>query len=98
MRPKFDPAIHSDDAPLAEAFMKGMRLRVEIARIKTRIKNHIKITKAIATQIKVETIPMPTPDTKAGKRSSHSILYLHEMHSGRSGDFLLKFKVKAVLS
>ena len=24
MRPKFDPAIHDEDAPMSEAFMKGM--------------------------------------------------------------------------
>ncbi len=30
MRPKFDPAIHSEDAPLTEEFMQGMRPAREI--------------------------------------------------------------------
>ena len=30
MRPKFDPATHSEDAPLTEAFMQGMRPAREI--------------------------------------------------------------------
>ena len=30
MRPKFDPEIHSEDAPLSEEFMQGMRPAREV--------------------------------------------------------------------